>query len=99
MGKVKHSKDAEFYLGQIRQLKSENRNLRKRIRQLEKMEHMFEENQGSDPEDEEQQENIKEAKIMCPRCNKGYLEIKNVIDIQFEQCSRSGCFYSKRVKK
>ena len=41
MAKVKESKDAEFYLGEVRRLKSENKSLRKRLKQLEKNAHVY----------------------------------------------------------
>jgi formylmethanofuran dehydrogenase subunit E len=36
MARSKHGKQEEFYLGQIRELKKENRQLRQRLKQLEK---------------------------------------------------------------
>lgn len=85
MAKPKEGKENEFYLGQIRELKAENRNLKKRIRELEKREHFYDDKDLEDIIDE-----VIIKKEQCPECFRCTLEDKLVINRHWKQCSICG---------
>jgi cytochrome c-type biogenesis protein CcmH/NrfG len=92
MPKKRDKNSDEFYRGRIRELEKENRQLLKRVRQLEKTEHMFEEALLSDEEIV-----IEEVpkKRMCKHCYKGTLKEYTVLDRVFEECDL--CEYRKKI--
>lgn len=92
MAKSREGRDVEYYLGQIRELKAENRNLKKRLKQLERREHHYEE--------QELKEIIEDtiiSKQRCPECAKGVLEEKTVVGRFWVECSL--CNYRSKTKK
>ena len=101
MSKSKESKPSEFYLGEIRRLKAENRNLKKRIRQLEKSEIMHDSFTGDEDDDNIQVLPIGNSNNrlpeICPDCSKGYLIEKNLIGRIYDECST--CGYRSSVKR
>lgn len=92
MARSKEGKDSEFYLGQIRELKSENRNLKKQLRHLQKREHLVEEHELAEIIEE-----VVIKKQRCPDCSKGFLEDKEVLGRYWEQCNT--CNYRTKVRK
>lgn len=91
MARSKEGKKDEFYLSQIRALKSENRNLKKKLKQLEKREHFYEDDylpMGK--------ENITYEPV-CSECNKGRLETVTILDRVFEKCNI--CDYRTKTKR
>jgi hypothetical protein len=98
MAKSKEGKGSEYYLGIIRKLKSENRNLKKRLKQLEKREHFYEDNEEDDddiielPVGEENEVYTKR----CNECGKGMLKTFEIVGRVFETCET--CGYRKKIK-
>lgn len=88
MARSKESKPEEFFLGQIRELKAENKALRRRIRQLEKREHQYEETDEEIPNLPVGEQNNKQ--LYCASCGKGKLEILEVLGRVFSTCSICG---------
>lgn len=93
MPKRKSRTPEEWLKGQLRELQKENRNLKKRIRQLEKSEHLYEDVILGD-RDAAMEEAVKED--TCSSCGKGKLKIINVLDKYiFEECSI--CEHRKKI--
>lgn len=95
--KQKEGRDAEFFKGQIRELKSENRNLKKRIKKLERSEHNY-----NTPREKE--EVIDDSMLnQCNECGKGFLKEIELVGRLFEVCSlcdhRKKLSYVKKRKK
>lgn len=90
MGKVKQREksEVEHLRGQIRKLESENRQLRKRIRVLDKKAHFYEDITADVAEDIIIKNN-------CPSCSKGNLIILDLKHVVFEQCD--SCEYRKKL--
>lgn len=88
MAKSKEGRGSdEYYLGIIRKLKSENRNLKKKIKQLSKREHFYEDDNDDDiPELPSGQANAK-LKELCESCGKGFLEEIEIIGRYFKKCN------------
>jgi len=97
MAKQKEARPEEFYKSQIRNLKKENDQLRKRIRQLE-----------SNPQSEKQPrlgqrliKGLKEAieieKGFCPSCGKGTLEQLEFVGRIFDTCNI--CSYRSKARR
>lgn len=76
MTRSRNHKSSEDYLGLIRQLKSENRQLKKRIKQLEK--------QFYTKIEKIEEENPKLE--LCPSCGKGTLDCVVVAGRTFTRC-------------
>lgn len=83
-----HSK-AEHLEGQIKALKSENRQLKRRLRELEKKSHFYEDIV------EEAAEEVK-IKNACPECGKGTLQEVDLVHVIITKCDT--CDYKKRRK-
>ena len=87
-GKKKQKNEAEYYRGEIRALKKENRHLTKRVKQLER----YEKDQINDLMDvsideEMEGEDITIKKIdMCTSCGKGQLIYLDIIGRLFSTC-------------
>lgn len=80
--KNKNRSEQEYLNGQIRKLESENRQLKKRLKALDKRAHYYEEILN-DVEDEVEMKNI------CPQCNKGTLcehDFKHLIIVKCDNC-------------
>lgn len=95
MAKSKDGKDSEFYLGQIRKLKAENRNLKKRLKHLERREHAFE---ISDDDEDVPDLPIgnQEKIIICDECFKGHFDEFEIMGKIFLTCTT--CGHRKRLK-
>lgn len=85
-----HSK-AEHLEGQVKALKSQNRQLRKRLKELERKSHFYE-----DLVDEV----VEEVKIkdICPKCKTGVLTSHDFTHIVVTKCNNPECDYQKRRK-
>lgn len=88
MARNKHSKENEYYLGEIRQLKSENKKLKRRLRDLEKREHNFDH-----VEDEIE---IEQVKAKCQSCGKGDLEEISLLNRIWQSCTL--CLWRSKAK-
>ena len=91
MAKPKESKEQEVFLGEIRRLKSENRGLRKRLRQLEKNNFVREElklDKEADEEVERDKHLVPEATQyeICPNCSRRGIEDIIIYDRLFHTC-------------
>jgi hypothetical protein len=90
--KNKSHSEVEHFKGIIKEKDKLIRNLQKRIRQLEKTEHMYEDVIFGD-KDEVIEEAIKEE--LCIECGKGRLKVFNVLDRIFVECNV--CDYRKKI--
>lgn len=91
MGKTKNKNhsEIEFLRGENKKLKSENRQLRKLLKQLEKHEHMY----NSTPEVPEEPE-VK--LIQCGECMRGHFVEMEIMGKVYGTCSI--CGHRKRLK-
>lgn len=91
MAKSKHGKPDEYHLGEIRQLKAENKQLKRRLQQLERAKHIYHDLQDVlEPEE-------KPKKEMCKVCTRGELEELIIVGRLFQRCTI--CDYrSKAIK-
>lgn len=82
--KNKSGSETEHLRGVIKQLKSENNSLKRRLRQLEKREHFFEYEESSDSEE------ITKNNSTCENCGKGeykYIDLGRVAYLVCPICS------------
>jgi len=93
MAKSKESREEEFYRGQIRQLKAENKSLKRRIKELEKRKHLY--NERDLDEVSEFQEELKLES--CPDCTRGTLREVLILDRMFKVCDV--CKYRTKAVK
>ncbi len=70
MTKSRSHKDDEDLRGIIRELRSQNKALKRRLRDLEKSKHIYKELKLSE---EEMEELVEEKKSSCPECGEGNL--------------------------
>lgn len=87
--KNKNRSENEYFNGKIRKLESENRQLKKRLKALDKRAHYFEEMVNEVVEDVE-------MKNICPQCNKGTLQENDFKHIIIVKCDN--CKYQKNRK-
>jgi len=76
----KEHSETEYFKGQIRKLESENRQLRKRIRALDKKSHLYEDLVDAVAEDIVVNEEI------CKKCTIGVLSLIKVNHLKFLVC-------------
>ena len=90
MGKTrrKERSETEYLRGQVRELEKENRSLKKRLRQLDKRSHLYEDIIEAVAEDI-----IVEEK--CPTCKTGKHSVLDLKHVRFMICS--DCDYRKRL--
>lgn len=86
----------EYYRGKVRELEKENRALRKRLKQLEKNHHIYEDLKLND--EPEEIEIRKPKKILCPSCNEGELFVAMSFDDK-DIIGCTSCHYKKSIKK
>lgn len=92
--KKRHGKESEYHLGIIRELRKEIKNLKQRIKQLERLEYNY--LQNKQPKDYEYKE--EKVKLMkCPNCNHGNLFEKYIVGRKFKQCDY--CIYRTKSEK
>jgi hypothetical protein len=88
----KREKSADEYVkAQVRALTAENKQLKKRLKQLERREHSY-----VDPEPIEESEPFVKPR-RCEDCGKGTLEFKNVVGRCWSQCDT--CAWRSKVIK
>lgn len=93
MAKSKHAKDEEFFRGKIRELEALVKALKRRIRQLEKQQHLY------DNKDDEIEEKAPSRQIdWCPMCSKAEVEEFTVANRIFKRCNLCG-YRSKPLDK
>lgn len=88
--KQREHSETEYLKGQIRKLESENRQLKKRLKKLDRRAHFYENIV------EESVEEV-EVKDKCPSCKKGDLVLIDLKYVQFEQCNEEDCDYRKKL--
>lgn len=91
MAKSREGKDSEYHLGIIRKQKAEIRNLKKRIRRLEKDVML-----GDYISDDEDVEPV-EIKARCPECSKTSITQLVLVGRSFNICESCG-YRSKATK-
>ena len=91
--KSKTHSEVEHLRGLVRELKSVNRNLKKRIKELERREYFFDnkdlyktDNNGNEENDE-----------ICKQCGKGVITTTDLLFFTIESCSI--CEYKEKKKK
>lgn len=95
MSKTRHAKPNEFYEEQIKTLRSHNRALKKRLRQLEKNNHVREELKLDKEVDEEiERDNalaFKEPVLeQCPECSRHGIETVTIVGKLLKRCTICG---------
>lgn len=85
----KNRSELEYVRGQLKAVKRENKQLRKRLNQLEKQAHFYEETIDDVAEDI----NLD----ICPKCQKGVTSVIDLKHIIIEQCQQ--CDYSQKVRQ
>lgn len=90
MAKSRHGKDEEFHRGIIRELRKEVKNLKQRIRQLERQQNNY-----YTPQQEK--EEIVEKLPKCPGCGKGFLKEIEIVNRVFSVCNL--CDYRSKTLK
>ena len=88
MSKSKEGRPEEFFKSQIRTLKKENNQLRKKVQQLQNQLGPKEERIAKEP---------KRKENLCPNCDRGTLEELEFVGRVFEVCNV--CSYRSKVKK
>lgn len=94
MARSKHAKPDEELLGEIRSLNKLVKSLRQRIKQLEKQEHIFEQELSTAGEPEELP--IGKQQVLCEDCSKGYYLELDLNGKIYGTCQT--CGYHKRLK-
>lgn len=90
MAKNRTHSDLEHYRGLIRNLKSENRSLKRRLKQLEKREHQFE--YIEDVDDDNNDPSLPIA-ATCPQCSKGFIKETDLGIKTLYKCTAEGCTF------
>lgn len=85
----KEHSEVEYLRGQIKKLESENRQLKKRVKQLDRKSHFYENLVDENVEDIE----FKAEK--CPQCKQGILFLLDLKHVRFHTCTE--CEYRKKV--
>lgn len=93
MPKKRDKSGEEFWRGKYREVSKENISLKKRIRQLEKNEHLYEEVILGDKD--AAFEEVYPTEPLCLDCGKGKIKTINILDRIFEECDT--CSYRKKV--
>ncbi len=95
MARSKSYRNEEDLKGLLRQLKAENKSLKRRLRQLEKNKHIWEEYLLED-EDQEVKKDTKEQR--CPECGEGILSYVD-LGIKHLMCCNQCKYRTKAVDK
>lgn len=88
--KRKERNEYEYLRGQIRKLESENRQLRKRLKQLDKKSHFYEDLIDAVAEDITMDNN-------CKKCRSGILRHVDLKYAQFLVCANPECQDRKKI--
>lgn len=94
MARSKHAKPDEELLGQIRSLNKLVKSLRQRIKQLEKKEHIFDQEMSVAGETEELP--VGKQQIFCHSCGKGTMDLYEILNKVIGTCNI--CGERKRIK-
>ena len=92
MPKKREKNPEEYWKGKHREVTKENQHLKKRIRQLEKTEHMYEDVIMGEKEVEYEEFKLNRY---CEYCGKGKLKEINILDRIFEECDT--CDHRKKI--
>lgn len=87
----KNHSEVEHLRGQVKKLKAENRNLKKRLKEFERWEHVY---QDAMLESEEI-EVIADRIDKCPKCDIGELNYFNFVHTELLKCNK--CDYRERI--
>jgi hypothetical protein len=90
MAKSKDSKSSEFYLGQIRDLKKQVKSLQARLKQLERQEHKYNDQQDLIDEIIPELPMGNQQKLPCVSCGKGVLEEFEIMGRVYGTCNICG---------
>ena len=88
--KKKSHSEIEHLRGQVKKLRSENKQLKRRLKN-------FEKRPVIDLEDLVHDVEIIEEMNQCPSCKKGILETHDFVHVLLEECNQ--CDYSKKIGK
>jgi ribosomal protein L44E len=86
--KNKNRSEIEYLNGQIRKLESENRQLKRRLKALDRRAHFYENIVEDSVEDIQ-------VKDKCPTCKKGTITILDLKYVKFETCDN--CEHKKKL--
>lgn len=87
----KQGKEDEYFKGQIRKLESENRSLKKKLRALERREHLYEDMVEAVAEE------IKVQDSSCKKCKVGVLVPVDLKHVKYLVCTEPTCRDRKKV--
>lgn len=90
----RHGKDVEYERGIIRELKSEIKNLKQRIKQLQRLEYNYTQSKN---QPRYIPETPKEKLVICSNCKSDYLEARIVAGRTFDSCP--SCKYRSKATK
>jgi hypothetical protein len=99
MPKKRAKNGEEFWRGRVRELEKENRSLKKRIKQIQKKEHIFDDSNSQDTEvaidSEDTYPDLKRLNP-CNECGKGFIEEYEIMGKVIGTCNI--CGDRKRIK-
>lgn len=96
MGKVgqRERSEVEYLRGIVKRLKSENRQLKKRLSVLTKKSHLYD-----DILDDAVADEPKSVDIKCTKCNKGNINILDFVHIRLKVCGNPDCGFKERLPR
>lgn len=93
----RHGKESEYHLGIIRELKKEIKNLKQRIKSLERMEYHYIQSKNMPKDFIAYEESKDKNRIVCPKCKDSMLTNRIVAGRVFDFCE--ACHYRSAAKK
>lgn len=98
MPKKREKNSEEWYKGRIRELEKENRALKRQLREIEKKEHIFDENSQDDEIATDSEDTYPAARRLsqCGDCGKGLIEEYEIMGKVIGTCNI--CGFRKRLK-
>jgi len=79
--------ELEHLRGEVRRLKAENRSLTRKLKQLEKQEHMFEESDYTGQDDTVEETSVDDTRVeFCPDCRRGALQTLDLGKFIYKTC-------------
>lgn len=89
MPKRKHRDESEFFKGRLRERDKLIRSLQRRVKELEKQQHMY-----IDPTEENSQESTQQP--TCSKCRIGYLLEQDFKHVIYNVCNNSECRHREK---
>lgn len=95
--KKRERSETEYLRGQLREAEKLNRQLRKRLKQLEDQKHFYpsQDEEVSTTTEDTKPKNIRPAIRTCPKCSEGKLREFELIGRTYEECDE--CEYRKKI--